>query len=396
MKIHKIFIYALLASGSIGSLSAQETSTTEQKASKAWEIGIGGSVMQFNRTSFSNFSKIENGYQFDLSLRHSVWGGNLYIARELNSHFYLDLQGTAGFTKQALSNDDKNKWYYMAGLGLQWRLGEYFGSKYIDPYLRAGINYMHKDFQIFYDGREGLSPDEMTWVLDNIKNKSGVDRKDLMPVSLGGGLNMWLNDRIGVGFQADYLLMPYKDVANSVQGTVRLMWRLGGKSKKSAPVVEYVNIEKIVERPVVVEKVVEKIVEVPGKTEYKKLSESFNNINFEFDSADLTAESKKTVADIAAILKDDKDNNYLITGYTDSKGSSQYNEKLSRQRAASVVNELVNLGVPQSKLKSRGVGSKISYAKPSASDIVRNGDRKVTIELISNADYWDYLPNNDL
>ena len=104
----------------------------------------------------------------------------------------------------------------MAGVGLQWRLGEYFKSRYVDPYLRAGINYMYKGFDILYEGSEGLEPDDMSWILNNYGNKEGRDRKHLMPVSLGGGINFWLNDRIGIGLQADYLVMSYKHVANSL------------------------------------------------------------------------------------------------------------------------------------------------------------------------------------
>jgi Outer membrane protein and related peptidoglycan-associated (lipo)proteins len=382
--------------GSVLFLPAQTlTAQSERKEnSKAWELGIGGSVFQFSRTSFSNFSKLDDGYNFDLRLSHTVWGGNIYVARELNSHFYVDLQGTAGFTNESLGNEDKNKWFYMVGPGLQWRLGEYFGSKYVDPYIRAGINYMYKDFSILYKGQEGLSPDEMTWIMENFKNKEGVDRKHLMPIAVGGGLNTWLNDNIGIGFQADYLIMPYKHVANSMQGTVRLMWRIGGESKKSSLEIQYVEVEKVVEKIVEKPVVVEKVVETPVREEIEMVCDFFNNIDFEFNEANLTSASEKAVSEIASIMKKDTSRKYLITGYTDSKGSSQYNMELSRKRAAAVVNALVGRGVSQSMLKSRGVGDKISYIKSGASDIVRKGDRKVTVELITNMDYWNNIPNN--
>lgn len=400
MKITKIIIGALLTIGSTMSAFAQTNiphlQDDQQKTSKAWEFGLGGSIFQFNRTSFSNFNKLnDGGYQFDLDLKHAVYGGNIYLARELNSQFYLDLQGTTGFTKESLNNDDKTKWFYMLGLGIQWRFGQYFGSKYIDPYLRAGINYMHKDFGIFYTGEEGLAPDEMKWVLENVHNKSGIDRKDLMPISLGGGINMWLNDRLGVGLEADYLLMPYKDVANSFQGTVRIMYRIGGKSKKPIPQIEYVETEKVIEKRVEVPVVVEKIVEVPGKTTNQTLCDYFNSITFEFDKDNLTPESEKIIDDIATILKQDPSKKYLITGYTDSKGAASYNENLSQRRAETISKALIDRGIDKIRLKSRGVGSKISVAQPNVADNIRDGDRKVTIESITNTEYWDYLPDNN-
>ena len=70
-----------------------------KKYSNAWEIGVGGSLFQFNRASFSNFTEKQEGYVFDLKMDHTVWGGNIYAAKELYKHFYLDLQGTIGATK---------------------------------------------------------------------------------------------------------------------------------------------------------------------------------------------------------------------------------------------------------------------------------------------------------
>jgi len=367
--------------------------STSKKPSKAWEIGLGGSAFQFSRTSFSDFEKTDEGYNFDLRLSHAVFGGNIYLARELSKHFYLDLQGTAGFTTESMDNDDKTKWLFMVGPGLQWRLGEYFGSKHIDPYIRGGIGYMYKDFEILYSGSEGNTPEEMKWILENIKNKEGLDRKHLMPISAGVGLNMWLNDNFGIGVQADYLVMPYKNVANSIQGTARLIWRIGGESKKSTAI-EYVEvdkiIEKIVERPVEVER----IVEVPVVQDIEQMCDYFNNITFEFDKADLTPASKEVIEKIAAMMKLDTSRRYLITGFTDSRGSSHYNKDLSRRRAGAVVKQLILMEVPPSMLKSRGVGDTISYVKSDVADEIRAGERKVTLELITNMAYWNYLPDH--
>ena len=148
---------------------AQKPVAEEEKEKKAWEVGIGGTVFQFSRVGFSNFSQLESGYAFDLDLNHAVWGGGIYAARELNKHFYLDLQGNLGFTNKSI--EGKSKLLVMGGVGLQWRLGEYFKSHYVDPYLRAGVNYMYKDFKVLYDGSEGLAPDEMSWILNNYGNK---------------------------------------------------------------------------------------------------------------------------------------------------------------------------------------------------------------------------------
>lgn len=232
----RIILYALVLFVTVYSATAQTVRSGVAKRTtyhKKWEFGVGGSVFQFSRTSFTNFAKMDKGYRFDLKMKQAVFGGNIYVARELNNHFYIDFQSVIGATTESLHNDkSETKWLYTAALGVQWRLGDYFNSKYIDPYLRGGIGYMYKGFDINYTGTEGLSDEEMTWLHDNISNKDGRDRNHMMPISLGLGLNMWLNDNWGIGIQGDYVLMPYSNVANSLEGTVRVMYRIGGGVKK--------------------------------------------------------------------------------------------------------------------------------------------------------------------
>ncbi|HBK32584.1 MAG TPA: hypothetical protein DDZ96_11355 [Porphyromonadaceae bacterium] len=401
MKKNKLAYILLLGLFCItGPAFAQDTVTEgayeEGKTKRAWEIGVGGSVFGFSRIDFTNFQKSTDNYKLGLQLRHSVVGPHLYIARELSPHFYLDVQGNVGFTEQYVNGEDKLKTLFMVGPGLQWRLGEYFDSKYVDPFFRVGVSYMKKNFSMKYQGTEGTLPEEMSWVLENLYNKEGADRNEMFPISFGAGVNGWLSDNFGIGLQGDYLLMPHQNVANSLQGTVRLIWRIGGRSKKRPPVVQYV--EKIVQAPPV-EKIVEKIVEVPAEvieTPSTEICELFNNIYFEFDKSDIRPISYETLDKIADILKANTNKKYLVTGYTDAWGSAAYNIGLSQRRAAAVIKALEDRGVPANILKSRGVGKKISYAPTGESNQVREGDRKVTVEIITNLDYWNFMPKNDL
>ena len=48
--------------------------------------------------------------------------------------------------------------------------------------------------------------------------------------------------------------------------------------------------------------------------------------------------------------------------HTDSKGSTEYNQKLSQKRAESVVNYLVAKGIPEQNLKPQGYGETVPVA----------------------------------
>lgn len=359
------------------------------KNEKAWEIGAGGAAWQFNRVSFSAFHKIDGNYVFDMKNHHAVWGGQLYVARELTPHLYVDLQANLGAVKKSLRS--KTGLLGMAGIGLQWRLGDYFKSQYVDPYLRAGANYMYKGFDVHYAGDESIGDDQMHWIMSNNGNKDGRDMSNMFVASFGGGFNLWLNDRFGVGLQADYLLMPYRNVANSIQGSIRLMWRFGGKSKRPVPIVEYVErpVERIVEKVVEVEKIVEVPANVnPGVNSSVMLLAE--NIYFDFDKDVLTAESENVLDRIAHCLKTGGQAHYLITGYTDARGAERYNLDLSERRARRVAQGLIDRGVAPGMLKYRGVGKRIAAIPATGDDATRRGDRKITIELVTNMDYWNH------
>lgn len=367
----------------------------QHKIKSVWEIGIGASISNFSRIDFTEFRQTPDRYNLKMHLRHTVPGPHIYIAREISTHFYLDLQGNLGFTEQYTAGRTRLKTVYMLGPGLQWRLGDYFHSNYVDPFFRIGVNYMKKNFAMNYMGSKGELPAEMSWVLENLYNKEGVDRNQMYPLAFGLGTNAWLNDHWGIGLQGDWLMMPHKNVANSVQGLVRLIWRIGGKSKKPEPELRYVNVDKFVEAP---PKIIEKFVEIPAAVRQSasvELCDWFDNIYFEFDRSDIRPESFATLDKIAEILKRNTTKRYLVTGYTDARGGSMYNIDLSRKRAESVIKALEHRGVSASILKSRGVGKRISYAPVIESHIVREGDRKVTIEIISNAAYWEFMPKKD-
>ena len=86
---------------------------------------------------------------------------------------------------------------------------------------------------------------------------------------------------------------------------------------------------------------------------------SFDQIKFEFNSAELAPESKTFLEKIGTALTSDKLNGYKfeVQGHTDSKGSAAYNMALSKRRAESVKKYLVeNYKIDANRLKVVGKG----------------------------------------
>lgn len=82
-------------------------------------------------------------------------------------------------------------------------------------------------------------------------------------------------------------------------------------------------------------------------------------IQFDLDSSQLTDQGHQQVVQLAKALREERWKNYAIhlAGHTDIRGSEDYNQRLSEQRAAAVKQQLVNLaGVLGPRIKSYGMG----------------------------------------
>lgn len=82
-------------------------------------------------------------------------------------------------------------------------------------------------------------------------------------------------------------------------------------------------------------------------------------VHFAPRSTALTPKAEAEIRKIAALLKSPAYANRHVTvgGYTDNKGKSSANQRLSFHRASNVVKHLVKLGVPSSQLTAQGFGA---------------------------------------
>ena len=77
-----------------------------------------------------------------------------------------------------------------------------------------------------------------------------------------------------------------------------------------------------------------------------------------------------------------------VRGHTDSKGSDNYNDKLSKQRAAAAIQYLVKEGIVKDRLQAKGLGESEPAAeneKPDGSDNPegRQLNRRVEFKIVT-------------
>lgn len=88
-----------------------------------------------------------------------------------------------------------------------------------------------------------------------------------------------------------------------------------------------------------------------------------NKISFERRSSTITANSQTTLTQIAKILQENSQVKIEIGGHTDSRGDNALNKQISQDRANSVRDALVSLGISQDRLTAVGYGEDFPIAK---------------------------------
>ncbi len=116
------------------------------------------------------------------------------------------------------------------------------------------------------------------------------------------------------------------------------------------------------------------------RTEAAKVVLTLPGIMFDTDKATLKPEAQLGLAKLSGILMVFHNTTMVIEGYTDATGSSDYNLKLSRQRAESVESFLIKEGIAEGRLKSVGYGSENPVADNSTAE-GRAANRRVELVI---------------
>jgi outer membrane protein OmpA-like peptidoglycan-associated protein/tetratricopeptide (TPR) repeat protein len=89
-----------------------------------------------------------------------------------------------------------------------------------------------------------------------------------------------------------------------------------------------------------------------------KVDEKFvvQNVYYDYDKAEVKPESYPALDEIVRMLNTYPNMEIELSAHTDSKGSDEYNQRLSEARAQSVVDYLVSKGIAKERLVAKGYG----------------------------------------
>ncbi|MDY0099999.1 MAG: OmpA family protein [Bacteroidales bacterium] len=81
-----------------------------------------------------------------------------------------------------------------------------------------------------------------------------------------------------------------------------------------------------------------------------------NGIRFDVNKATLKPESMGVINEIATMMKEHPEIRFSVEGHTDSDGDDAFNMNLSEERANTVKNKLIEMGISAERLSSKGWG----------------------------------------
>ena len=108
-----------------------------------------------------------------------------------------------------------------------------------------------------------------------------------------------------------------------------------------------------------------------------------NSVLFPTSSYKLSVAAQAALVKVAYNLKQYPETDVTVLGYTDNTGGEALNQKLSQERAQSVVDFLEAQGIPASRLKAKGMG----WNDPIVSNATAEGrtqNRRVEIIITAN------------
>jgi peptidoglycan-associated lipoprotein len=80
------------------------------------------------------------------------------------------------------------------------------------------------------------------------------------------------------------------------------------------------------------------------------------SVFFSLDKSEITTQGAVTLKNQAEFLKQNPDRKVQISGYTDERGSDEYNQKLGQERADAVKGHLAQLGINADRMTTASYG----------------------------------------
>ncbi|HPN68235.1 MAG TPA: OmpA family protein, partial [Saprospiraceae bacterium] len=106
-----------------------------------------------------------------------------------------------------------------------------------------------------------------------------------------------------------------------------------------------------------------------------------NWILFDFDQYSITSNANQELAVMAKILKENATYTASLSAHTDARGSNEYNDQLSLNRANAAKNVLISMGIDAARIKTSASSEADPIATNTDDDSGRKFNRRVVLRV---------------
>ena len=358
--MNKIKIYTIAA---ITALSA--SAVTAQDNYRPWLVGAGVSTVDF-KVPERSVMKDWFGYP------------DMNIGFRLNAARYIKkgITAEAGFAYASIKKDqnyfpdveetklENAKTYWAFDVRGRYHLNRLWDAlPWLDPYPQVGVGF------------------------------ASVDSETKFKLIAGLGINFWFTDVVGANVNTAY------NVGGGT-GHDYYQWGAGVVLKlpltaRENPIVDHVERTKVKEPKVKKErkrvsanKAITRV-ETPEEREertkrvVKQINLYAKTILFDTDKSVVKPQAEFILDNIAVIMNENPDFNFVVEGHTDNTGTPEHNLKLSQDRADAIKQYLSRHGVSKKRLEAKGYGQ----TRPIESNDTERGkeiNRRVEINVIKD------------
>lgn len=89
---------------------------------------------------------------------------------------------------------------------------------------------------------------------------------------------------------------------------------------------------------------------------------TLGDVLFDTGQADLKAGATRPIEQIAAFLQENPERSVQVEGFTDSRGTDEYNQQLSQRRADAVAQAIIQRGIDAQRVRALGYGEEFPKA----------------------------------
>lgn len=368
------------------------TVRAQEQTQSLWYGGIKGGI-PFGISTFSSFGadKMRAGFS-----------GGIYGGYRFNA--VLSLEASTAWGKMGMSADKGclSYWLGMDGnrylapvVGMEgWNYSDIYNSVMLQSY---GVHLNVNVLGLFAATRDSRWTMNLSPALYGVGTKATVKTTDGDQTALKGE-NLW---HLGVGgdLMAEYAItknltagiytgityltgakmdgMPQHIHNDNMtwESGIRIGWRFGKRGKKAVtPAASTAPAQRATTQPVVKEKSKTAVVQTPKQDTIQvvkenkaetvvdaqtngKSSVAFPIVYFAFNSVAVSTEQTVKLELILAILREHPSMQITITGWCDSSGTAQVNNRISQLRAEAIKLYLTRNGIASNRIKAVGMGT---------------------------------------